>query len=121
MRERLFYILLVFFTFIFASPDQSDKKPASGDLSSCQSIILNSYFYNVPEISLSQKKLFFGMNILRSVLETIFGNFKRTANDLSASLLYSYQIKVIDLKPLTRRQFRSLHRIPEKEDDHHLS
>jgi hypothetical protein len=121
MRERLFYILLVIFILIIAGSDRSEKKPASGDLSSCQSIILNSYFYNVPKINLSQKKLFAGMNILRSVRDTIFGNFKRNANDLSATVLYSYQIKVIDLKPLTRKQFRSLFRIPEKEDDHHLS
>lgn len=121
MRKKLLYILLVIFALIIIGSHQSDKKPASGGLSSCKLIILNSYFCNVPEINLSQKKLFAWINILRSVRETIIGNFNSNAKDLSATVLNSYQTKVIDLKPLIRKKLRSLYRIPEKEDDHHLS
>jgi hypothetical protein len=121
MREKLLYILLVIFALIIMGSHRSDKIPESRDLSCCKLIILNSYFCNVPEINLPQKKLFDWINILRSVRETIIGNFNSYANDLSATHLNSYQTKVIDLKPLTRKKLRSLYRIPEKEDDHHLS
>ena len=121
MRERLLFILAVIFTFIIAGSDRSNKKPASGDITSCKSIILNSYFCIVPEINLSQKKLFAGMNIFRSVRETVVGNSNSNTNDLSATVLKSYQTKVIDLKPLTRKRCRSLYQIPEKEDEHNLS
>ncbi len=120
MRERILFILAVIFI-IIAGSDRPDKKPAYGDLTSGISHILSSISYYVPEISLSQKKLFTWTKIFRSVHETIIGNYDSNTNDLSASVLKLYQIKVIDLKPLTRKKFRTLHPIPENEDDHNLS
>jgi hypothetical protein len=120
MRERILFILAVIFI-IIAGSDRSDKKRAPGDLTSCHSHILSSLSYCVPEISLSQAKLFTWTKILRSVRETIIGNYDSYTNDLPATVLKLYQTKIIDLKPITRKQFRTLHPIPEKEDDHNLS
>jgi hypothetical protein len=120
MIKRLIFILAVFFI-IIAGSDRWDKNHASGHHIPYHSHILSSLSYYVPEISLSQKKLFTWTKILSPVRESIIGNYDSNTNDLSATVLKLYQTKVIDLKPLTRKQFRSLRPIPENEDDHNLS
>lgn len=123
MRAGLLYVLFVIFTLLIVSSEQTGKKQTRGDISSCESIILNkNNDCIVPAISFSLKKPFPELSFFRLINEKLFGNAYNHRIKLSASYLRLYQSKTIDVKPIKQKSFRlKLYYTTEKEDNHNLS
>lgn len=122
MRAGLFYILLVTFALLLVSLNQNSNKPLHHDISTCQSIAVNTTNDCIlPDFNFSLKKVFSELTFLKIIHKSFSEDTKLNRIDLLVNELRLYRKKAIAFIPLLQKSFLLLfHYTSANEDDHNL-
>jgi hypothetical protein len=104
------------------SLNQTGNKPLHPDISSCQSIAVNTNSACIlPELSFSLKKVFSELTFLKIIHKSFPEKTIYNRTDLSVNELRLYRKKAIAFIPLKQKSFLLLfHYTSANEDDHNL-